>query len=858
MLTSATSRFSLAAALLAVLVAALPGHACDPSSEADRSDIANARAVIAAACDCAGMRHGSYVRCAVTHANAALANKTCTRFVRKCASRSTCGRRGAVTCCIATTKGTRCKIRRGASRCAASHGTVGSCTSCCDACPAPGSGPSCPASAIRVISNRPDLMSGGDALVEVVLPPSVDSSAVTLDVDGRDVTSMFAVRPNGRYMGLLTGLALGSNVVTAHVAGVDRQVTITNHPNGGPVFSGPQLQPWVCQANAVDAQCNQPVEYSYMYQSTDPSKSGLQPYDLGNPPSDVAMTTTDRGVTVPFIVRQELGYEDRDQYRILTLFQPGQPWKPWAPQAQWNHKLLITHGGGCGVTYGVGDAPLDDYAGTLPPTAGVPESYVVALGRGFAVLSTSLDNNGHNCNIVTQAESFVMAKEHLVEAYGELRYTIGTGCSGGSLTQQQVANAYPGIYQGLLPTCSFPDTWTSATQVGDYHLLRAYFEDPSKWGAGVVWTPSQFAAVEGNQLPFDAIVSDIGFFAAAIPTNPCGGVSNQQRYDPQTNPGGVRCGIADYTIAVFGPRLPSVWSANEQLLGHGFAGLAIDNVGVQYGLAALQQGMILPLQFVDLNVKIGGVNIDIEPVQRRLAADEPALANAYRSGAINETTSLDQVAIIDGRGPDPGAAHDSYRAFAIRGRLDREHGSHANHVIWEGPTAIIGDTRYTVDGLIAIDRWLSAVEQDHSTTPLARKIVQDKPADINDRCSDGNGNKVSDGLCPAGVVPVYGTPRTVAGDAITTDANKCQLKPLDRTDNYGLIPFTDDQWAQMVALFPAGVCDFSLPAVDQQPTISWQTYQGAAGNVIYGGQALPPAPVGVAPGCVSEAVSRGP
>jgi len=90
-------------------------------------------------------------------------------------------------------------------------------------------------------------------------------------------------------------------------------------------------------------------------------------------------------------------------------------------------------------------------------------------------------------------------------------------------------------------------------------------------------------------------------------------------------------------------------------------------------------------------------------------------------------------------------------------------------------------------------------------------------------------------------VPVYGTPRMVAGDAITTDANKCQLKPLDRKD-YGLIPFTPDQWARMKAIFPDGVCDFSRPGVDQQPTIPWLTYQDQAGNVVYGGQPLPPAP----------------
>jgi hypothetical protein len=98
-----------------------------------------------------------------------------------------------------------------------------------------------------------------------------------------------------------------------------------------------------------------------------------------------------------------------------------------------------------------------------------------------------------------------------------------------------------------------------------------------------------------------------------------------------------------------------------------------------------------------------------------------------------------------------------------------------------------------------------------------------------------------------------GTPRTVAGDAITTDANKCQLKPLNRSDNYGLIPFTDAQWAQMQALFPDGVCDFSKPGVSQQPTIPWQTYQDSGGNVIYGGKPMPQAPANSGGGWASPA-----
>src|SRR5206468_12754356 len=110
-----------------------------------------------------------------------------------------------------------------------------------------------------------------------------------------------------------------------------------------------------------------------------------------------------------------------------------------------------------------------------------------ALGHYLTTMSTAVDNAGHNCNFALEAESLMMSKERLVEQYGELRYTIGDGCSGGSLAIQWIANAYPGIYQGILPTCSFPDAWGTATQFLDYHLTLAYFQDPSKWGPGIAW-----------------------------------------------------------------------------------------------------------------------------------------------------------------------------------------------------------------------------------------------------------------------------------------------------------------------------------------------------------------------------------
>jgi hypothetical protein len=436
-----------------------------------------------------------------------------------------------------------------------------------------------------------------------------------------------------------------------------------------------------------------------------------------------------------------------------------------------------------------------------------------------------------------------------VERYGLIRYTIGTGCSGGSLTQQQVANAYPGIYQGILPQCSFPDSWSTGQQLVDYHLVRSYVESPSKWGTGVVWTPAQIAAIEGHPNHVNSVVFDTVYWTSlGEPADGCPGVPAEQNYNAQSNPGGVRCTLADYMINVMGPRPQASWIDAEKKVGHGFAGLPLDNVGVQYGLGALEKGQITPEQFVDLNAKIGGGNIDIVPTAERLRADEPALRNAYLSGAVNSANNLDRVAIIDLRGPDPGAFHDVYRSWATRARLERDQGHFPrNHVIWFGQVPLIGDASYAGEGLLAIDRWLAAVEADKSSVSLAGKIANDRPEDVNDRCSQVTGVEQ---VAVPGVGKVceleqvqtrFGTPRTVSGESVATDTNKCTVKPLRRSDYYP-VEFNDDQWARLQKALPTGICDWSKPGIDQRGTIPWRSYQDGSGNVVYGGRSLGPAP----------------
>src|ERR1043166_2157417 len=101
------------------------------------------------------------------------------------------------------------------------------------------------------------------------------------------------------------------------------------------------------------------------------------------------------------------------------------------------------------------------------------------------------------------------------------------------------------------------------------------------------------------------------------------------------------------------------------------------------------------------------------------------------------------------------------------------------------------------------------------------------------------GEKLLDQLCGDAVVPVYGTPRTVAGDAITTDTNKCQLKPIDTAD-YGVlgVAFTGAPLATLAQFFRDGVCDYAHPAAGFGPTVGWLTYQDAGGAVLTGGQPL--------------------
>jgi hypothetical protein len=77
-----------------------------------------------------------------------------------------------------------------------------------------------------------------------------------------------------------------------------------------------------------------------------------------------------------------------------------------------------------------------------------------------------------------------------------------------------------------------------------------------------------------------------------------------------------------------------------------------DNVGIQYGLKALQSGATTAEEFVTLNERIGGFDADSNRIPARTVADLPALDIAYRAGIVSSGKNLGKLPILDSRGYD--------------------------------------------------------------------------------------------------------------------------------------------------------------------------------------------------------------
>ena len=701
--------------------------------------------------------------------------------------------------------------------------------------------------ALVSLSSQPHLVSGGDVLLRVDVPAAVSLDDVVVDLNGADVTGAFRPDAAGHsLLGLVTGLKDGENVSTVSVDEGEEgagdpvaELTLTNFPITGPMISGPHEQPFACQTHdftlvtgeklgpALDANCSAATRIDYMYRSTDGTFKSL-PDTSGPLPDDVEQTTTTEGRTVPYVVRVQTGTVNRAIYESAILHDPTQPTPdPWTRSEGWNGKLVYTHGGGCrGGWFHQGVA-----------TGGVLHEGL--LPQGYGITSASLNRFSDNCSDLLASETHMMVKERFVENYGPLVFTIGTGSSGGSYQSHQTADNYPGVFDGIVVSSSFPDV-TSATifTLADSRLLHNYFEHVApgtfskeeqqavsgfgQWGS--IPNLSQGARrIDPVYEPGLELEDQGGEYIVRGATNQLGGdnpgpIPVADRYDPVTNPTGARATVYDHTVNAFGVDPET-----------GFAGRPLDNVGVQYGLAALEEGAITKAQFIDLNARIGGFDPDANHVPERHAANERAARAARSTGRIlNGGGGLATTPVIDFRQYRDdivnGDIHMIVHQYTTRQRLVDANGHADNHVMeiggrW-GFTPEEPDLKVLFEQM---DQWLTNIAADTSDAPQAAKVVNAKPADLVDACWDTRSDppaKITEqqsfdnpGVCGQ-LYKAFPTPRQVAGSPLANNVVKCELKPIDWND-YG-VSFSAEEQSRINEIFTDGVCDWSKPGVYQE------------------------------------------
>jgi hypothetical protein len=524
--------------------------------------------------------------------------------------------------------------------------------------------------AVTVLSGRADQVSGGDALVKVAVPHGLALDRVRVALGDTDVTAAFADPGDGSLVGLVTGLAEGANTLTVSATGSGARprnatLTLVDHPISGPIFSGPQQQPFVCTtargrldgrpvlgqplvdnqeqvgipvaAEAPDGSypqdgrgyptaaaqivgwsrdCGATTRYGYLYRSaTDGAFHWLD--DPAAPPADVATTTTRTGATVPFVVRWERGTINRFVYSVAMLAPVGEADPTHPDDALWNRRLVFSFDGGVGIGH---------FQGTTSTGSMLPAGL---LGQGYGVMWSSGTRTSTHYNLQVGGETALMLKEHAVETHGVPDYTVAVGGSGGAIQQYVYAQNHPGLIDAAIAQYSYPDMVTQTIHVGDCALLEHYFDATAKDNAH--WKdPEVRQAVIGlnaTNFPKNLSPGSINQWNSLYAIYASFGYQVMDRDPASPAPALTECeqGWFGLTPLALNPTFTNVpdldklaqgsagvewthWGDTVNIYGtgaDGFARVPWDNVGVQYGLEALAAGTISPAEFLDLNAQVG-------------------------------------------------------------------------------------------------------------------------------------------------------------------------------------------------------------------------------------------------------------
>ena len=565
---------------------------------------------------------------------------------------------------------------------------------------------------------------------------------------------------------------------------------------------------------------------------------------------------------VDFVVRLEIGVINRFLYGIAVLRGPDEQLSRPDP-SYWNRRLIYQFRGGVGV---------GRRQGKLRPKDLLKRRFE-QLKLGYAVVYSTGNQTSNHYNIWLAEDTALRVKRQFTSLYGAPLYTVGIGGSGGAIQQYLLAQNNPEVLDAIIPLYSYPDMVTQATPAIDCELMEYYFDhsDNSKWSDwdkrewiegmhAQKWARNQYAEIDllarlaSARKPRWSVgltecVSGWRGLTALI-ANPAT-IHYARRFAPQ---------VAQAVHWTY-------WDDLKQFYGvdtDGFARRTWDNVGVQYGLAALLEGKVDIEEFIDLNARIGGwkpsdemqisrfwylagdpdpekfdlwdshniTPLGEDEIAARASGDVSAMQAAYRSGNVfigNVT-----LPIIDLRHylDDELDMHHSYASFSSRLRIAKTRGEADNHIIWMARKPY----NPVSQAVELTDRWMLNIK-----LYPGRSVLENRPFDAVDRCYDAAGEAIAegesvwdgawngqpDGACMKSY-PAYQGPRMVAGAGRDGDMLKCQLMPVQEAIDrklYGQLDMSVVQ-EQLEAIFPEGVCDYSKPDLARPPDLLLQRGSG--------------------------------
>lgn len=596
----------------------------------------------------------------------------------------------------------------------------------------------------------------------------------------------------------------------------------------------------------------------YFYLSTDGKVYSLLDGVL---PNDVVYTALQSfGMSeerVPVVFRVERGSINRFLYMITMLAGPND--KPDEPDiSYWNRRLIFQMKGGVGI-------------GRRQGKLGVPgtiEARIEQLKQGYALAYSTGNHTRQHYNMLLSEDTALRLKRQVSSRYGKPLYTVGVGGSGGGLQQYLFAQNNHTLLDAAIPQYSYPDMVTQTIHALDCDLLEYYFDiqrrDKSRWHD---WEQRQLIEGmnarnhQGQKYQYFQLASQLaqGYWprspnGASECTNGWRGLTSLT-----TNPRFVYF-YNQFSEAVFENTHWTYWDDLNNIFGYddnGYARRTWDNVGVQYGLAALRQGQIPIDVFLDINQHVGGWKAakDFEQelfwllfdgklpvwfsiwgqnnmqlaetedgIAPRTEGDTDAMQMAYLSGQVFIGRAT--IPIIDVRHylEERLDMHHMMASFATRLRMIQFQGHADNQVIWVAHA----DFDPTDLAFEVMEQWMQ-----QRLTGLS--VLESKPDGLQDGCFDHAGtllhqgkgvwdgawNHQSPGACSR-LYPTFTNTRIAAGAPFHGRIFKCQLQSIQDAIAAGVYEPVDmaSYQTQLETIFPHGVCDYAkedtgMPAIIQ-------------------------------------------